>query len=117
MIIKEVCLLTPLWYGPVAIAIIRRYFIYSAAVVARFDPAWAKRYNEKVLVLIRDIANPRCGPGQRTIPWLANGTVAGYLFVSLFYVDMCVCALILTNSEKTGVAFKNQAFHVSFFQV
>ena len=36
-----------------------RYFIYTAAVVARYDPAWAKKYNEKVLMLVRDIANPR----------------------------------------------------------
>uniref|UniRef100_A0A7S1HWD1 glucan endo-1,3-beta-D-glucosidase n=1 Tax=Eutreptiella gymnastica TaxID=73025 RepID=A0A7S1HWD1_9EUGL len=34
------------------------YFIYSAAVVAKFDQAWAQKYNEKVLALIRDIANP-----------------------------------------------------------
>eukprot|EP00996_Jenningsia_fusiforme_P000107 NODE_106_length_3255_cov_4672.497505_g96_i0.p1 GENE.NODE_106_length_3255_cov_4672.497505_g96_i0~~NODE_106_length_3255_cov_4672.497505_g96_i0.p1 ORF type:complete len:588 (+),score=90.32 NODE_106_length_3255_cov_4672.497505_g96_i0:1063-2826(+) len=34
------------------------YFIYAAAVVARFDDGWAERYGEKVLVLIRDIANP-----------------------------------------------------------
>eukprot|EP00906_Rhabdomonas_costata_P016143 RCo023166 len=38
------------------------YFIYSAAVVAKFDPDWAKRYHEKVLVLVRDIANP--GPSD-----------------------------------------------------
>jgi len=34
------------------------YFIYSAAVVAKFNPKWAKAYNEKVLALVRDIANP-----------------------------------------------------------
>nr|BCB67680.1 beta-1,3-glucanase [Euglena gracilis] len=34
------------------------YFIYSSAVIAKFDPAWAEQYNEKVLALIRDIANP-----------------------------------------------------------
>jgi endo-1,3(4)-beta-glucanase len=34
------------------------YFIYSAAVVARFNASWVKDYNEKVLVLVRDIANP-----------------------------------------------------------
>eukprot|EP00667_Euglena_gracilis_P004439 EG_transcript_4461 len=34
------------------------YFIYSAAVVARFNHKWAKQYNQKVLALVRDIANP-----------------------------------------------------------
>jgi endo-1,3(4)-beta-glucanase len=34
------------------------YFIYSSAVLAKFDTEWAKKYNEKVLALVRDIANP-----------------------------------------------------------
>jgi len=34
------------------------YLIYSSAVVAKFDPQWAAAYNERVLALIRDIANP-----------------------------------------------------------
>eukprot|EP00993_Chasmostoma_nieuportense_P005371 NODE_599_length_2037_cov_21.849738_g557_i0.p1 GENE.NODE_599_length_2037_cov_21.849738_g557_i0~~NODE_599_length_2037_cov_21.849738_g557_i0.p1 ORF type:complete len:432 (-),score=132.99 NODE_599_length_2037_cov_21.849738_g557_i0:117-1412(-) len=34
------------------------YHIYAAAVVAKFDKDWAVKYNEKVLTLIRDIANP-----------------------------------------------------------
>uniref|UniRef100_A0A7S1J168 glucan endo-1,3-beta-D-glucosidase n=1 Tax=Eutreptiella gymnastica TaxID=73025 RepID=A0A7S1J168_9EUGL len=34
------------------------YFIYSAGVVAKFDTKWASKYNEKVLALVRDIANP-----------------------------------------------------------
>lgn len=34
------------------------YFIYSAAVVAKFDPEWGRTYFERVLLLVRDIANP-----------------------------------------------------------
>jgi len=34
------------------------YFIYSAAVAAKFDKHWAKKYNQQVLALVRDIANP-----------------------------------------------------------
>ncbi len=34
------------------------YFIYAAGAVAKGDPAWAAKYKEPVLSLIRDIANP-----------------------------------------------------------
>lgn len=34
------------------------YFIYSAAAIARFDSEWAMKFNDSVLTLIRDIANP-----------------------------------------------------------
>ena len=34
------------------------YHIYAAAVVAHFDPEWGKSYFERVLLLIRNIANP-----------------------------------------------------------
>nr|BAR45481.1 endo-1,3-beta-glucanase [Euglena gracilis] len=34
------------------------YFIYVAAVIAKFNRKWASAYREKVLTLIRDIANP-----------------------------------------------------------
>lgn len=34
------------------------YFIFSASVVAHFDPEWGKKHFEEVLLLIRDIANP-----------------------------------------------------------
>eukprot|EP00668_Euglena_longa_P031501 GGOE01040718.1.p1 GENE.GGOE01040718.1~~GGOE01040718.1.p1 ORF type:complete len:977 (+),score=208.04 GGOE01040718.1:27-2957(+) len=34
------------------------YFLYAAAVAAHVDPSWGKSYYEKVLVLLRDIANP-----------------------------------------------------------
>lgn len=34
------------------------YHIYGAAVIANYDPAWAKLNFENVLVFVRDIANP-----------------------------------------------------------
>jgi len=34
------------------------YFIFSASVVAHFDPEWGKKYFEEILLLVRDIANP-----------------------------------------------------------
>jgi hypothetical protein len=34
------------------------YHIYAAAVVAHFDPKWAKEHFEQVLLLVRNIANP-----------------------------------------------------------
>lgn len=34
------------------------YFIYGAAVIARFDSGWASSYRTKVNDMIRDIANP-----------------------------------------------------------
>jgi endo-1,3(4)-beta-glucanase len=34
------------------------YHIYAAAVLSKFDPDWAKRFHQHVLLLIRDIANP-----------------------------------------------------------
>lgn len=34
------------------------YHIYAAAVVAHFDPDWGRRFYERVLLLIRNIANP-----------------------------------------------------------
>jgi endo-1,3(4)-beta-glucanase len=34
------------------------YHIYAAAVVAKYDPSWGKEYFDKVLLYIRDIANP-----------------------------------------------------------
>lgn len=37
---------------------IHRYHIYAAAAVAYFDPHWGKKYFERVMLLIRDIANP-----------------------------------------------------------
>jgi endo-1,3(4)-beta-glucanase len=34
------------------------YHIYAAATVAHFNPDWGKKYFERVLLLVRDIANP-----------------------------------------------------------
>lgn len=34
------------------------YFIYTAAVIAHFDPDWGVKQYEKVLFLVRNIANP-----------------------------------------------------------
>jgi endo-1,3(4)-beta-glucanase len=34
------------------------YHIYAAAVVSKFDPAWGRKFHERVLVLVRDIVNP-----------------------------------------------------------
>jgi hypothetical protein len=34
------------------------YHIYAAAVVANFDPEWGKKMFERVLLLVRNIANP-----------------------------------------------------------
>ncbi len=34
------------------------YFLFAAGAVAKGDPAWAAKYKEPVLALIRDIANP-----------------------------------------------------------
>ncbi|KAL3792976.1 hypothetical protein HJC23_010989 [Cyclotella cryptica] len=34
------------------------YHIYAAAIVAQYDREWGRRYFEKVMLLIRDIANP-----------------------------------------------------------
>jgi len=34
------------------------YHIYAAAIVAQYDPDWGKRYFERIMLLIRDIANP-----------------------------------------------------------
>ena len=34
------------------------YHIYAAAVVAKFDPVWGEKFFERVLLYIRDFANP-----------------------------------------------------------
>ena len=39
------------------------YHIYAAAVVARHDREWGKRHFERVMLYIRDIANPSEGDG------------------------------------------------------
>lgn len=34
------------------------YHIYAAAIVSKFDHAWARKFHQHVLLLVRDIANP-----------------------------------------------------------
>jgi hypothetical protein len=34
------------------------YHVYAAAVVAKYDPVWAKQHFDQVLLYIRDFANP-----------------------------------------------------------
>jgi endo-1,3(4)-beta-glucanase len=34
------------------------YHVYAAAVVSKFDPAWGTKYFDKVMMYIRDFANP-----------------------------------------------------------
>ena len=34
------------------------YHIYAAAVVAKFDPFWGRKYYQHVMMLVRDISNP-----------------------------------------------------------
>jgi endo-1,3(4)-beta-glucanase len=34
------------------------YHIYAAAVVSKFDANWGRKFHERVLLLVRDIANP-----------------------------------------------------------
>lgn len=64
------------------------YHIYAAAVVAHFDSAWGKKYFERVLLLVRNIANPADHgdyfPAFRHKDWYqghswASGVVPPYL--------------------------------------
>lgn len=64
------------------------YHIYAAAVVSHFDPDWAKKYFERVLLLVRNIANPAESgdyfPAFRHKDWYqghswASGVVPPYL--------------------------------------
>lgn len=34
------------------------YHIYAAAVIAKFDAVWGRKFHQHVLMLVRDIANP-----------------------------------------------------------
>ncbi|KAL7552098.1 hypothetical protein ACHAWF_015310 [Thalassiosira exigua] len=62
------------------------YHIYAAAVAARFDPEWGKRHFERVLLLIRDIANPSSEdeffPAFRQKDWyLGNSWASGIALI------------------------------------
>lgn len=39
------------------------YFIYSAAVLAKYRPSWEKQWRPQLLALIRDYANPSTADG------------------------------------------------------
>jgi endo-1,3(4)-beta-glucanase len=60
------------------------YFVYAAAVLAREDPAWAASHAEKMLCLIRDIANPSTAdawfPRVRNFDWFVGHSWAAGLF-------------------------------------
>eukprot|EP00296_Roombia_truncata_P000019 JP435674.1.p1 GENE.JP435674.1~~JP435674.1.p1 ORF type:complete len:687 (-),score=179.62 JP435674.1:152-2212(-) len=60
------------------------YFIYPAAVVAKLDPEWAKKNNEWVLALARDIANPSVSDPYYTqyrfFDWYSGHSWAAGLF-------------------------------------
>lgn len=60
------------------------YHLYAAAVLAKGDPAWGARYRDKVLWLVRDIANPASSdpffPRLRHIDFFAGHSWANGLF-------------------------------------
>ena len=60
------------------------YFVYAAAVLAREDPTWATSHADKMLGLIRDIANPSTAdayfPRIRNFDWFVGHSWAAGLF-------------------------------------
>lgn len=60
------------------------YHVYTAAVVAKFDPKWGKEHFEKILLYIRDYANPSDNDGSFT-PfrqkdwWLGSSWASGFV--------------------------------------
>ena len=64
------------------------YHIYAAAIVAKHRPDWAKKYHERILLYIRDIANPSADdkhfPMFRQKDWyLGNSWAGGLLSMEL----------------------------------
>ena len=64
------------------------YHIYAAAVVAKHRPEWAREYFERILLYIRDIANPSADdqyfPQFRQKDWyLGNSWAAGLMSMEL----------------------------------
>ncbi|KAL7437974.1 hypothetical protein ACHAXM_005924 [Skeletonema potamos] len=64
------------------------YHIYAAAVVAKYRPEWGKRMYERVLMYIRDVANPSVDdkyfPVFRQKDWyLGNSWAAGLMSMEL----------------------------------
>ncbi|CAB9497949.1 Endo-1,3(4)-beta-glucanase [Seminavis robusta] len=62
------------------------YHIYSAAIVAHFDPQWGRDHFEQVLLLVRDIANPsrddKSFPLFRNKDWFQGNSWASGIAVS-----------------------------------
>jgi endo-1,3(4)-beta-glucanase len=60
------------------------YHLYAAAVLARENPAWASSYENKILCLARDIANPSPAdsyfPMVRNFDWFVGHSWAAGLF-------------------------------------
>lgn len=64
------------------------YHIYAAAILAKHRPDWAKKYHERILLYIRDIANP--SPDDKHFPmfrqkdwYLGNSWAGGLLSMEL----------------------------------
>jgi len=58
------------------------YHVYAAAVVAKFDPKWGKQHFEKILLYIRDYANPSendpsFSPFRQKDMWLGSSWASG----------------------------------------
>ncbi|KAL3793171.1 hypothetical protein ACHAW5_000368 [Stephanodiscus triporus] len=64
------------------------YHIYAAAIVAKHRPEWARKYNDRILLYIRDIANPSAEdknfPMFRQKDWYLGNSWAGGLMSILF---------------------------------
>ncbi len=59
------------------------YFIYAAAVIARFDPSWVEPHRAAVEVVLRDYANPKGDgffPAFRCKDWFAGHSWAAGVF-------------------------------------
>lgn len=48
------------------------YFVYSAAVIAKFDPSWVQTYGEAILTLIRDYSNPALANADPNFTFMRN---------------------------------------------
>ncbi|KAL3827011.1 hypothetical protein ACHAXA_000075 [Cyclostephanos tholiformis] len=71
------------------------YHIYAAAIVAKHRPEWARKYNDRILLYIRDIANPSAEdknfPMFRQKDWyLGNSWAGGLMSSKLLRMDVFV---------------------------
>ena len=48
------------------------YFVYAAACIAKADQGWANQYQNAIMALIRDYANPALGSGDPHFPFMRN---------------------------------------------